>query len=52
MTVVEVSLDLLHHRRLELHRAETINLAIDVVVFLAGAGIDIEADAPHLRASF
>lgn len=52
MTVVEVSLDFLHHRRLELHRAETINLAIDVVVFLAGAGIDIEADAPHLRASF
>lgn len=44
------ALNLLHHSRLELHRAKTINPAINVVVFLAGAGIDVEADAAHLRA--
>ena len=45
-------LNLLHHRRLELHRAETINPAINVVIFLAGAGVEVQADAAHLGASF
>lgn len=50
MTVVEVSLDLLHHSRFELHRAKSINLAVNVVIFLAGAGVEVQADAAHLRA--
>lgn len=50
MTVVEVSLDLFRHSRLELHRAKAINLTIDVVVFLAGAGVEVQVDAAHLGA--
>lgn len=50
MTVVEVSLDLLHHSRFELHRAKSINPAINVVIFLAGAGVEVQADAAHLGA--
>ena len=38
--------DLLHHARLELHRAEAVDLAVDVVVAHA---VD-EADVAHLRA--
>lgn len=37
-------LNLLHHSRLELHRTKTINPAIDVVVFLTGAGIKVKAE--------
>ena len=43
-------LNLLHHSRLELHRAEAVNLAVDIVVFLPGPGIKIEANAAHLGA--
>ena len=44
------ALNLLDHGRLELHRAEAVNLAVDVVVLLAGAGVKVEANAAHLGA--
>ena len=46
------NLRLLYDSWLQRHRAETIDLAIDVVVFRARPGIEIEPNIAHLCARF